>query len=141
MLAMASVLALHSLWVPMLRGLPDVIGVLVIGCILLLHFAKPLAEQRLPYLVTTGLLLCLLVLLRRYYAFWVVAFFPTLAVAQCLDIYQRHGGVWKQYVTTIRNAVIIGLTFTITLFAIATPLIFRNITNRLFGYLFGLQEY
>ena len=126
-LATASVLALPSLWAPMLRGLPDVIGVFVIGCILLLHFAKPLAEQRLAFLVATGLLLCLLVLLRRYYAFWAVAFFPALALAQCLDIYQRHGGVRKQYVTTIRNAVIIGMTFTISLFTIATPLIFRII--------------
>ena len=58
-LATASVLALHSLWAPVLRGLPDVLGVLVIGSILLLHFAKPLAEQRPAHLVTTGLLLCL----------------------------------------------------------------------------------
>jgi len=127
MLATASVLALHPLWAPVLRGLPDVIGVFVIGCILLLHFAKPLAEQRLAFLVATGLLLCLLVLLRRYYAFWVVAFFPALALAQCLDICQRHGGFWRQYITTIRNAVVIGLTFTIALFAIATPLILRII--------------
>jgi hypothetical protein len=80
-LATASVLALHPLWAPVLRGLPDVLGVLVIGSILLLHFAKPLAEQRPARLVTIGLLLCLLVLLRRWYAFWVVAFFPALAVA------------------------------------------------------------
>lgn len=126
-LATASVLAVHSIWVPLLRGHPDVIGFLVIGSILLLHFAKPLAEQRLATLVTTGLLLCLLVLLRRYYAFWVVAFFPALIVAQYLDIYQRQGGVWRRYVATIRNAVVIGLTFTIALFMIATPLILRII--------------
>ena len=66
-------------------------------------------------------------LLRRWYAFWVVSFFPALAAAQCLDIYQRHGGVWRQYVTTIRNAVVIGLTFTLALFAIATPLVLRII--------------
>jgi hypothetical protein len=113
------------MWSPVLRGFPDVLGVLVIGSILLLHFAKPLAEQRWAHLVTTGLLHCLLVLLRRYYSFWVVAFFPALTVAQCLDIYQRHDGVWKLYVATIRNAVVIGVTFTIALFVIATPLILR----------------
>jgi hypothetical protein len=124
-LATASVLMLPSMWSPVLRGFPDVLGVLVIGSILLLHFAKPLAEQRWAHLVTTGLLHCLLVLLRRYYSFWVVAFFPALTVAQCLDIYQRHDGVWKLYVATIRNAVVIGVTFTIALFVIATPLILR----------------
>ena len=56
-LATGSLLALNSLWAPMLRGLPDVIGILVIGCILLLHFAKPLSEQRLAYLVTTAILI------------------------------------------------------------------------------------
>ena len=126
-LATASVLALHSLWAPVLRGLPDVLGVLVIGSILLLHFAKPLAEQRPAHLVTTGLLLCLLVLLRRWYAFWVVAFFPALAVAQGLDIYQRHGVAWRHYMATIRNAVVIGLTFILALFVIATPLVLRAI--------------
>ncbi len=124
-LAGTSVLMLHPLWVPVLRGMPDVLGILVIGSILLLHFAKPLAEQKLSHLVTTGLLLCLLVLLRRWYAFWVVSFFPALAVAQCLDIYQQHGVIWRQYLITIRNAVIIGLTFSIALFTIATPLILR----------------
>lgn len=124
-LATASVLVLPSIWTPLLRGLPDVLGVLVIGCILLLHFAKPLTEQSLAHLVTTGLLLCLLVLVRRYYSFWVVAFFPALTVAQCLDIYQRHDGDLRLYMTTIRNVVVIGLTFTIALFVIATPLILR----------------
>lgn len=124
-LAGISILMLHALWVPVLRGMPDVLGILVIGNILLLLFAKPLAEQKLRHLVTMGLLLCLLVLLRRWYAFWVVSFFPALAVAQCLDIYQQHGGVWRQYINTIRNIIIIGLTFSIALFTIATPLILR----------------
>lgn len=126
-LATASVLAVHSMWPSVLRGHPDIIGVLVIGGILLLHFAKPLAEQGLAHLVTTGLLLCLLVLLRRWYAFWVVAFFPALTFAQGLDIFQRHGFAWRHYKPAIRNAVVIGLTFTIALFVIATPLILRII--------------
>jgi len=89
-LAAASVLTLHYMWVPVLRGLPDVLGVLVIGAILLLHFAKPLPQQSLGRLVMTGLLLCLLVLIRRWYAFWVVAFFPALAVAQVLALTINH---------------------------------------------------
>lgn len=119
------VLAVHSMWVPMLRGYPDVIGVLVIGGILLLHFAKPLADQGLVVLVATGLLLCILVLLRRYYAFWVVAFFPALIFAQYLDIFQRHESSRRRYIITARNAGVIGLTFTFALFAIATPLMLK----------------
>jgi hypothetical protein len=127
--AAASILMLHSLWVPVLQGLPDVAGVAVIGGILLLHFGTPLAEQRWAHLLGTGLLLCLLMVLRRWYAYWAVAFFPALAVAQSLDIYQRHGLVSQEYITTARNAIIIGLTFLISLFGLAAPFAWRAITT------------
>jgi hypothetical protein len=126
MLATASIVTLHCLWTPVLRGSPDVVGIVVIGGIMLLHFAQPLAEHRLGNLVATGLLLCLLVLLRRWYAFWVVAFFPALAIAYCTDIY-RQGVVWRSYVRAARNAVIIGLTFIFALFVFATPFTLRAI--------------
>jgi hypothetical protein len=64
-LATASILMLHPLWAPVLRGFPDVVGIGVIGGILLLHFRRQLAEHELSNLIATGLLLCLLVLLRR----------------------------------------------------------------------------
>jgi hypothetical protein len=128
-LATSIILTLHPLWVPLLQGMPEVVGVVVIGGILLLHFGKPLAEQRLNYLLATGLLLCLLMLLRRWYAYWVVAFFPALAVAQGLDIYQRHGLAWQQYIVTARNATIIGLTFLIALFGVAPPFALKAITT------------
>jgi len=120
-LATGSILMLHMLWVAALQGHPDAAGCVVIGGILLLHFAKPLAEQGLGRLVATGLLLCLLVLLRRWYAFWVVAFFPALVVAHGIDIYQRHGIAWRHYLTAGCNAMIIGLIFALTLFGLATP--------------------
>ena len=126
------------MWAPVLRGLPDVLGVLVIGMILLLHFAKPLAEQSTAHLVMTGFLLCLLVLVRRWYAFWVVAFFPALAVAQGLDIYQRHGVAWRHYMATTRNAVVIGLTLILALFVIAHTVSDESYKYRLFRHLFGL---
>jgi putative flippase GtrA len=126
-LAATSILFLHVLWAAVLRGYPDVAGVVLIGFILLLHFGKPLAEQGLGTLVVTGVLLCLLVLLRRWYAYWVVAFFPALAVAHALDLYQRHGIAWRQYLTASHNLIIIGLTFTLALFGLATPFALKAI--------------
>jgi hypothetical protein len=128
-IAITSILILHPLWGPVLSGLPDVVGTAVIGGILLLHFAKPFPEQKLNHLIATGLLLCILVLLRRYYAFWVVAFFPALAAAQALDIFERHGIAWRHYFTAARNAIIIGLTFTLSLFGLATPFAVRAVTT------------
>jgi hypothetical protein len=127
--AATSILILHPLWVPVLRGRPDVAGVAVIGGILLLHFTKPFLEQRLHNLIATGFLLCILVLLRRWYLFWAVAFFPALAVAQATDIYQRHGVAWRHYFSAARNAIIIGLTFILALFGLATPFAVRAVST------------
>lgn len=126
-LTIASLLMLHTLWAAVLRGFPDVVGVALIGGILLLHFAKPLAEQDVGRLIATGLLLCLLVLLRRWYLYWAVAFFPALAVAHGLAVYQQHGLAWRRYLPASRNAVIIGLTFTLALLGLATPFALRAI--------------
>jgi len=123
------ILALHSLWVPVLQGWPEAAGLLVIGVILLLHFAEPFSEQRWTNLITTGLLLCLLMLLRRWYAYWVAAFFPALAVAQGLNIYQRYGLALQHYIIPVRNAVVIGLTFLLALFGCAWPFAWRAITT------------
>jgi len=126
-LASSTILLLHPLWAPILRGLPDVMGIILIGIILLLLFTTPPAEQKLHNLVATGLLLCLLVLLRRWYLFWVVAFFPAFATAHVLDIYQQHGMAWRRLMTPLGSALIIGLTFTLALFGFATPLALRAI--------------
>jgi len=109
--------------------MPDVVGLVIVAAILLLHFAKPFAEQPRSHLITTGLLLCLLMLLRRWYAYWVVAFFPALAVAQSLDIYQRHGLAWRQYFVTARKAAVLGLTFLVALFGLAPLFALRAITT------------
>jgi hypothetical protein len=125
-IAGASILALHPLWIPVLRGFPDILGLLVINIILLRIFSQPFYQQKIKYLITTGVSLCLLVLLRRWYTFWVVAFFPALVISQCIYFYQQDMA-WRYYVLVIRNATIIGLTFTISLFVFATPFMIRII--------------
>lgn len=127
-LVVSTTLSLPSLWIPVLQGYPEAVGLVVISIILLLHFGKPFIKQEWPYLLLTGFLLFLLIVLRRWYAYWVVAFFPALAVAQCLDLYQRHGLVWRPYVTAAGKAISIGLTFAIAFFGLATPLAWKAIT-------------
>jgi putative flippase GtrA len=124
-LATASSLLLHAWWSPVLRGMPDVLGVSVIAVILLMHFTKPLTEQRLGQLVGTGVLLGLLVLVRRWYAFWVVAFFPALVVAQVLFARDKDRPILQQTLSLMGNAAIIGGTFALTLFGIAQPFVLR----------------
>jgi len=121
----AAILTLPALWAPVLRGFPDVVGVLVIVGILRLLFARPVVEQSLRNLVAMGLLLCLLVLLRRWYAYWVAAFWPAVAMTQVLEISQQHGASWRPWMTAVRKTIVIGLTFSFALLVIATPFALR----------------
>jgi hypothetical protein len=86
-LATAAILCTHAWWVPALRGLPDVLGVGIIGLVLCVYFSSPLNDQRPIQLVITGLLLCVLALTRRYYIFWIAAFFPAAVVAEFYRIH------------------------------------------------------
>lgn len=122
-----SVLLLQVLWAPVLRGYPDVAGCVIIGGIFLLHFSGPFAEQGFKNLVATGLLLCVLVLLRRWYAYWVVTFFPALALAHAIDLCGPHGFPWRRYMRIVRNAAVIGVTFLFSLFVLAAPFALRAI--------------
>ncbi|MBB3175904.1 hypothetical protein [Variovorax sp. Sphag1AA] len=125
-LATACVATMHVMWIPVLRGLPDILGLFVIGLVLRVHFSAPLAEQKMRQLITTGLLLCLLVLVRRWYLFWVVSFFPALALAQGFAIHRQDGGLrWRSSGGAAHKAIIIGLTFAGAMAVIATPLVLR----------------
>lgn len=128
-LAISTILILHPLWAPVLRGQPDVVGVLIIALILLIYLGKPLDQQRLPVLLGMGLLLCLLVLLRRWYAYWAVALFPAAALAQAVALIGRHGLAWRTYLRAVRNIVIIGVTFLTALFSLAEPFAVRALVT------------
>jgi putative flippase GtrA len=128
-IAVVSIFTLHPLWLPVLRGFPDIIGLGVIGIILLRLFKQAFNQQPIKYLIQTGLFLCLLVLLRRWYTFWVVAFFPALVISQSIYSYQQYGLIGKYYIQLIKNTVIIGLSFSLALFIIATPFMIRAIST------------
>ena len=65
----ASALAfLPVLWVPVVFGSVDVGGFLIILIVLVLYFCADLVDQGFVSLVSMALLLCLLVLYRRWYA-------------------------------------------------------------------------
>ena len=86
-LALISVLAFAFfpvLWVPVLLGSVDVGGVIIIYAVLVLYFRVDLVEQSFRSLLSIALLLCFLVLFRRWYAYWVVGFFGAIAICEGL---------------------------------------------------------
>jgi len=80
-LCLTGVLCVHVLWAPTLRGFPDVLGVAIACIVLLAYFGKAPEDQKPMQLALIGLLLCLLILTRRWYLFWVVSFFPAAVIA------------------------------------------------------------
>jgi hypothetical protein len=89
LLCTASVLGLHILWAPALRGFPDVVGVAVAGLILVVYFRdrpKTLSAWGLAQLAATGFLLSLLILTRRYYIFWAISFFPAAILSYLITL-------------------------------------------------------
>jgi len=110
-------------WAPVLLGYVDVVGLNVIFILFILYFRKNLAEQTFWNMIALGLLLSLLVLLRRWYVYWVVGFlFAMLVTAyerDAIDKRRLHLG----------NVVLVGGTAILSFFALATPVATRMLTT------------
>jgi hypothetical protein len=116
------------LWTPVLLGSPDVGGLLVIFAVLLLYFRCDLAEQSVSSLVAIGLLLGLLILFRRWYAFWVVGFFGAAAICEGLRLIKEKER--RTHVRPlVRNLLIAGETAVLFFVLAATPIALRMLTT------------
>jgi hypothetical protein len=82
----AVALLLPNFWTPILNGLPDVGGVILINVILLLFLRRPYLESRMRDLVLIAVLIALLVVFRRWYAFWGVAFYASLFIVESASL-------------------------------------------------------
>jgi hypothetical protein len=110
------------LWNPLLRGYPDVVGVLIINALLLLLFAGRSIDQcNVSRLVAIGVLLAFLVLLRRWYAYWVVSFFIAIAIERLLFLFPKHRLDLKHYRPSARSIFVVGAVSAGLFFLAATP--------------------
>jgi hypothetical protein len=128
LLCMAGALGLHVLWAPALRGLPDVVGVAIACTILLVYFSGPPQADRLTRPVGIGLLLCLLILSRRYYLFWGISFFPAAMLAYLLGT-PRADLNRKDFLAILRNLAVAAAVCGALLLALAAPLLRRIATT------------
>ncbi|MEP6903079.1 MAG: hypothetical protein ABJA66_15110 [Actinomycetota bacterium] len=119
---------LPQFWIPILLGYIDVAGVGVIFLILYFYFRKKLSEQSWKELIKIGLLLCLLVILRRWYAYWVVGFFAAMLAQETLIFFKDKTGI-KTLKLSLKNILIIGSTSVLVFFALATQIAFKMLTT------------
>jgi hypothetical protein len=83
LIAAAMVLLLPNFWNPILIGLPDVGGFLLIQIILWLYLSGPYAQQSCRNLLLMALLIPTMVLFRRWYAYWGVSFYAVVFIIEC----------------------------------------------------------
>jgi hypothetical protein len=119
---------LPQLWVPVLLGYVDVGGLIIIFIVLLLYFRVDLPDQSVLNLVSMALLLSLLVMFRRWYAYWVVGFFGALAVCEGLRC-ARDRERRKHFTIITKNALLLGLISSLSFFVIATPIARKMLTT------------
>ncbi|MDG4596790.1 MAG: hypothetical protein P9F75_14070 [Candidatus Contendobacter sp.] len=122
-------LTLHPLWAPVLQGRPDIVGLVVVLIILSIYFKNPLCEKTYGSLLFIGLLLSLIFLLRRWYAYWAIAFFPAAMLADLFRPQKAGSNFLVNVLLTLRNTALIGITSGVVLWIIAQPLIIRALTT------------
>ena len=116
-------LLLHPVWIPVFEGRPDIIGLAFAFAILTIYMRRPLHDRSLSVLVGIGILLAVVFLLRRWYAYWIVAFFPAAFIADTLRLPAID--IMKGLRRTTRSLALIGAAFAATVWSVATPLMLR----------------
>lgn len=118
-----------SIWGPTLRGYPDVGGIVFIGLILLIHVERPPEKQSLILLFLTAICLFIISISRRYYNFWVIAFFIAAFLERFSYLVLNKTKNYNEYVKLIKNLFIIGSTYIILYFIFSGPLLKKQITT------------
>lgn len=139
LLCTVGVVALHPLWAPVLRGMPDVAGMVMLGVILWMLFSRPLHEQAMARIFVMGGLLAIMVLTRRWYMYWAVCFFPAALLVYGLHVHAEQGDK-KAYMGLIKRIVVAGIVFTAALFLVATPLMLR-IAGTSYGDIYSAYKF
>jgi hypothetical protein len=83
-IAMGIALLIPNYWQPVLAGLPDIGGVLLANILLIIYLSSYRQEIRWPQLLAIAILIPVLILFRRWYLYWGVAFFGAYLIEECV---------------------------------------------------------
>jgi hypothetical protein len=100
-ISFATIVLLPSFWEPILGGLPDVGGIILINIVLLLYISHPFSEQSILNLLLIALFIPALVLFRRWYAFWGLSFYLTVLLETCVtQLFMRASNI-RNFIKTL----------------------------------------
>lgn len=128
-LSLSTFLFLPQYWIPILFGFPDAVGIVFIYLIFFLLVRKPFEEQKFRDLIWLGILLTLLIMLRRWYAYWVVSFFIAIAIERFFALSTKYSFQVKSYMPMVRNIFIVGAISLTLFFILARPIAERMLST------------
>lgn len=115
-------------WAPILRGMPDVGGLGFIFGVYLLYFKKN-QKNILAGAVSTGILLAILYLFRRWYLFWIISFFIAVTIDGLIASLSQKENRFHNLKAKAKYLAACLLMFSLLIFCIATPLVLKVLST------------
>lgn len=129
-----------QLWVPVLFGYLGSGGLILAILILIIYFRKDFRDQSYPTIFFIALLLSLMVLFRRWYAFWVVGFLLSISIENIFSLVRNHQKEFRKYLPVLAKLFTIGSTsfgfFVLIAPPIAKKILLTNYSDIYSGYKF-----
>jgi hypothetical protein len=124
-----TILIFGPLWIPTLRGYPDILGIIFIGLVLLIYIGTPLEKQNFVLLIITAVFLFIMGINRRYYNFWVEGFFVAAFLERFFSILLGGTKNYKEYFNLIKNLFIIAVICMVLYFVFSGLMVKRQLTT------------
>jgi len=124
-----AVLLFNPFWVPLLRGYVGVCVVVINLFVYWLYFRRNVNDQRLTELFLISVFLAVSVVMRRWNAYWVVAFFVIASIDVVVALVESRRISVKRIVHSFSGILVIGLGAVTVLAVLAWPLVVTILTT------------
>lgn len=118
-----------QLWLPVLCGYLGTGGLFLAVAVLMLYSRKSFSEQNYWSILYMALLLSLMVVFRRWYAYWVVGFLVSITIVNILFLVNTYRVNLKEYIPTIVKLFLLGVASAGFFICLATPQAIRMLTT------------
>jgi hypothetical protein len=123
------VLGFNPFWVPFMRGYIGICVVAINIFVLWLYFRRPIQEQKIRDLLFIAVLLACSVILRRWNAYWIVAFFIIAFLDAARAFLSTRVFTLESAIRSFRVVFVVGLGAFATLSVLAWPLVITMVTT------------
>ncbi|WP_153304880.1 hypothetical protein [Desulfocapsa sulfexigens] len=118
-----------QLWVPVLCGYLGTGGLFLAIAVLILYSRKSFSDQNYWSILYMAFLLSLMVVFRRWYAYWVVGFLVSITIVNILFLVNTYRINFKEYMPTMVKLFLFGGASAGFFICLATPQAIRMLTT------------